>query len=153
MADPLPRLLFVCVENSCRSQMAEGFARSKAPGRVAAYSAGSRPSGRVDPRAIRFMLERGVDIAAQASKGLDDLPDGPWDCIVTMGCGDACPHLPARRRVDWDLPDPKPLDDAGFRHVRDRIERLVEGLLAENGTHAETGAHQGPAGPVPGARP
>ncbi len=147
MPDPLPRFLFVCVENSCRSQMAEGFARTKAPGRVAAYSAGSRPSGRVDPRAIRFMLERGVDIATQASKGLADLPEGRWDCVVTMGCGDACPHLPARRRIDWDLPDPKPLDDAGFRGVRDRIERLVEGLLAEAGTQAE------PPGRAPEARP
>ncbi len=147
MPDPLPRFLFVCVENSCRSQMAEGFARTKAPGRVAAYSAGSRPSGRVDPRAIRFMLERGVDIATQASKGLADLPEGRWDCVVTMGCGDACPHLPARRGVDWDLPDPKPLDDAGFRGVRDRIERLVERLLAETATQPE------PAGPAPEARP
>lgn len=152
MADPLPRLLFVCVENSCRSQMAEGFARSKAPGRIAAYSAGSRPSGRVDPRAIRLMTERGVDIGAQASKGLDDLAEGPWDCLVTMGCGDACPHLPARRRIDWDLPDPKPLDDAGFRGVRDQIERLVEGLLAEFGTRRQTHPAPETPGPAPEAR-
>ncbi len=147
MPDPLPRILFVCVENSCRSQMAEGFARSRAPGRVAAYSAGSRPSGKVDPRAIRLMLERGVDIASHASKGLDDLPEGRWDCIVTMGCGDACPHLAARRRVDWNLPDPKPLDDAGFRSVRDRIDQLVERLLAEAGTRPE------PPGRAPKAHP
>jgi len=130
MPEPLPRLLFVCVENSCRSQMAEGFARTLARGRVQAYSAGSRPSGRVDARAIRFMAEKDIDLTSQRSKGLEDLPDGvTWDYVVTMGCGDACPHLPARHRLDWDLPDPKDLDDAGFRAVRDRIERLIEDLI------------------------
>jgi arsenate reductase len=131
MPEPLPRLLFVCVENSCRSQMAEGFARGLGKGRVTAFSAGSRPSGQVDARAIRFMRERGVDLSVQRSKGLDDLPAERWDCVVTMGCGDACPRLPARRRLDWDLPDPRHLDDDGFRAVRDRIEQLVGGLVAE----------------------
>jgi protein-tyrosine-phosphatase len=128
----LPRLLFVCIENSCRSQMAEGFARSLGQGRVAAFSAGSRPSGQVNSRAVRFMAEKGIDLTPQQSKGLDDLPTGiTWDYVVTMGCGDACPWLPARHRLDWDLPDPKTLDDDGFRHVRDRIERLVHGLVDE----------------------
>ena len=131
MPESLPRLLFVCVENSCRSQMAEGFARKRGAGRIEVSSAGSRPSGQVDPRALRFMRERGVDLTAQRSKGLDQLPAGPWDLIVTMGCGDACPNLPARHRRDWDLPDPKDLDDDGFRAVRDRIERLVGGLVRE----------------------
>ena len=125
------RILFVCVENSCRSQMAEGFARAFAGKDVFSASAGSRPSGRVDERAIRFMAEKGVDLRSQTSKGLGDLPsDMAWDTIVTMGCGDACPALPARRRIDWDLPDPKTLDDAGFRAVRDRIEQLVRSALA-----------------------
>ncbi|HKQ62104.1 MAG TPA: arsenate reductase ArsC [Candidatus Polarisedimenticolaceae bacterium] len=125
------KVAFVCVENSCRSQMAEGFARLYGGGRVEAHSAGSRPSGRVDPRALAFMRERGVDLAAPSSKGLDELPRGVvWDAIVTLGCGDGCPHLPARARIDWDLPDPKTLDDEGFRGVRDRIERLVRDLLA-----------------------
>ncbi len=131
MPERISNLLFVCVENSCRSQMAEGFARALGKGLVMPYSAGSRPSGRVDPRAIRFMAEKGIELGPQLSKGLDDLPAGLWDCIVTMGCGDACPHLPARRRLDWDLPDPKPMDDEGFRAVRDRIEGLVRALLAE----------------------
>jgi arsenate reductase (thioredoxin) len=131
MPEPLPRLLFVCVENSCRSQMAEGFARALGRERIAAFSAGSRPSGQVDPRAIRFMREQGIDLSVQRSKGLGDLPAGPWDTIVTMGCGDACPNLPARQRRDWDLPDPKPLDDDGFRAVRDRIRLLVHGLVDE----------------------
>lgn len=122
-------LLFVCIENSCRSQMAEGFARALGHGRVTAYSAGSHPSGEVDPRAIRFMRERGIDIGAQLSRGLDVLPAVRWDYVVTMGCGDACPTIPARHRMDWDLLDPKHLDDAGFRAVRDRIEHLVQDLI------------------------
>ena len=132
MPESLPRLLFVCIENSCRSQMAEGFARALGGDHVSAVSAGSRPSGQVDPRAVQFMAEKGIDLTPQQSKGLDDLPSGiTWDYVVTMGCGDACPWLPARHRVDWDLPDPKGLDDHGFRHVRDRIERLVRELVNE----------------------
>jgi len=126
------RALFVCVENSCRSQMAEGFARALGRADVEAFSAGSRPSGVVNPRAIAFMKEAGVDIAASASKSLDDLPDVRWDYVVTRGCGDACPHLPARHRLDWDLPDPKNLDDDGFRAVRDRIRREVGALLGKD---------------------
>lgn len=123
-------LLFVCVENSCRSQMAEGFARSVGGDDVRAFSAGSRPSGEVNPRAIAFMREAGVDISAHRSQGLDDLPPLEWDYIVTMGCGDACPTLPAKHRLDWDLPDPKNLDDDGFRAVRDRIRREVSALFS-----------------------
>jgi arsenate reductase len=141
MPEPLPRLLFVCVENSCRSQMAEGFARALGRGRVTAFSAGSRPSGQVNARAIQFMREQGIDLSVQRSKGLDDLPAEPWDTVVTMGCGDACPHLPARQRRDWDLPDPQQLDDDGFRAVRDRIRLLVHGLIAEA---APAGAAQQP---------
>lgn len=132
MPESLPRLLFVCIENSNRSQMAEGFARALGAGRVAAASAGSRPSGQVNPRAVRFMAEKGIDLTSQQSKGLDDLPSGvTWDHVVTMGCGDACPWLPARHRLDWDLPDPTALDDDGFRQVRDRIEQLVHELVDE----------------------
>ena len=131
MPEGTPTLLFVCIENSCRSQMAEGFARRLGHGRVAVHSAGSRPSGQVNPRAIQFMEEKGIDLTVQISKGLEDLPKVPWDYLVTMGCGDACPFLPARHRVDWDLQDPKHMDDAGFRAVRDRIEALVKGLIVE----------------------
>jgi len=132
MPEPLPRLLFVCIENSCRSQMAEGFAAVLGQGRVAAFSAGSKPSGRVDPRARRFMAEKGIDLSGHRSKGLNDVPsDVTWDWIVTMGCGDACPLLPARHRLDWDLPDPKALDDAGFRAVRDEVERRVQSLIKD----------------------
>ncbi|HKW15220.1 MAG TPA: arsenate reductase ArsC [Candidatus Krumholzibacteria bacterium] len=125
------RILFVCVENSCRSQMAEAFARAIGRERVEAHSAGSRPLGQVDPRAIAFMSEVGIDMTAQRSNGLDAIPKGEWDYVVTMGCGDACPNVPAFRRLDWDLPDPKTLDDAGFRGVRDQIARRVAALLAD----------------------
>jgi arsenate reductase (thioredoxin) len=133
-------LLFVCIENSNRSQMAEGFARALGGRRVAAFSAGSRPSGRVNPRAIQFMAEKGVDLSVQLSKGLDDLPAVRWDYIVTMGCGDACPTLPALHRLDWELPDPKSLPDDGFRAVRDRIEGLMAELLAEAFAASKPGA-------------
>ncbi len=112
--------------------MAEGFARATAGEAVDAASAGSRPSGRVNPRAIAFMAEKGVDLSGHESKSLDDLPPGAiWDWIVTMGCGDACPHVPARRRLDWDIDDPKEMPDDDFREVRDEIERRVRALISE----------------------
>lgn len=129
----MARVLFVCVENSNRSQMAEAFARAHGADRVEAVSAGSRPSGQVNPRAIAFMAERGIDLSAQHSKSLDAVGDAPFDAVVTMGCGDACPWIPAARREDWALQDPKLLDDAGFRGVRDEIERRVVALLRSLG--------------------
>ncbi len=126
-----PRLVFVCVENSCRSQMAEGFARLHGGGKVDAFSAGSRPSGKVNETAASLMKEKGVDLSVQSSKGLDALPAGRWAAVVTMGCGDACPHLAAERRLDWALPDPKHLPPDEFRRVRDEIEARVKALLSD----------------------
>ena len=123
------RIVFVCVENSCRSQMAEAFGRMYAGPNVEVYSAGSRPSGAVNPRAIEFMKELGYDLGSHASKGLDALPDVEFDFAVTMGCGDECPHLKARTRLDWGIPDPKHLSDDEFRRIRDAIEGRVRGLL------------------------
>ena len=120
------RVLFVCVENSNRSQMAEGIARHYG---AEAYSAGSRPSVAVNPVAVRAMAEKGIDIGGNASKGLDELPKGEWDWVVTMGCGDACPNVPARNRADWELPDPRSLPYEQFLQVRDEIERRVRELL------------------------
>jgi protein-tyrosine-phosphatase len=111
--------------------MAEGFARALGAGRVDAYSAGSRPSGQVNPRAVRFMAEKAVDLTQQRSRGIPELPALEWDYVVTMGCGDECPYLPARHRRDWDLPDPKHLSDDAFREVRDEIEGLVKALIVE----------------------
>jgi len=123
------RVLFVCVENSNRSQMAEAFARIHGGAGVEALSAGSKPSGVINPKAVRFMAELGYDLASHASKSLEEI-DGEFDAVVTMGCGDSCPWVPAKRREDWALPDPKHMDDAGYRAVRDEISSRVQQLLA-----------------------
>ena len=125
------RVLFVCVENSNRSQMAEAFARLHGGDAVEAYSAGSKPSGVINPKAIRFMRELGYDLSTHASKSLDDIAGLEFDAVITMGCGDNCPWVPARRREDWGLPDPKHMDDDGYRAVRDDISARVQKLLAE----------------------
>jgi protein-tyrosine-phosphatase len=127
--NPMKRVLFVCVENSNRSQMAEAFAHIHGGDQVEALSAGSRPSGQINPKAIRFMSELGYDLASHASKSLDEI-DGEFDAVITMGCGDNCPWVPAKRREDWGLPDPKHMDDAGYRAVRDEISARVKSLLA-----------------------
>ena len=126
----MKRVLFVCVENSNRSQMAEAFAHIYGGDRVEALSAGSKPSGQINPKAIRFMSELGYDLTAHDSKSLDQI-DGDFDAVITMGCGDNCPWVPAKRREDWGLPDPKHMDDAGYRTVRDEIAARVKALLAE----------------------
>lgn len=125
----MKRVLFVCVENSNRSQMAEAFAHLHGGDAVEALSAGSSPSGEINPKAIRFMAELGYDLSTQQSKSLAAI-DGEFDAVITMGCGDKCPWLPAKRREDWALPDPKHLDDAGYRAVRDEISARVKTLLA-----------------------
>lgn len=127
------RVLFVCVENANRSQMAEAFARLIGGGRVEAYSAGSRPSGVVNPKAVASMAELGYDLSAHGSKSLDELPAAEFDFVATMGCGDACPHVKARRRADWAIPDPKHLPPDEFRAVRDLIRDKVREALAEIG--------------------
>lgn len=124
------RVLFVCIENSNRSQMAEAFARIHGGGTVEAYSAGSNPSGQINPKAIRFMSELGYDLTTHDSKSLDQI-EGNFDAVITMGCGDDCPWVPAKRREDWGLPDPKHMDDEGYRTVRDDISGRVKALLAE----------------------
>lgn len=127
------RLLFVCVENSNRSQMAEAFSRLLGGDAVEAYSAGSRPSGIVNPKAIAAMGELGYDLSKHGSKSLNDLPDAPFDFVATMGCGDACPAVRAGIRADWAIPDPKHLEPAEFRTVRDLVRRQVEDALRQLG--------------------
>lgn len=124
----MKRILFVCIENSNRSQMAEAFAHMYGGDNVEALSAGSAPSGQINPKAIRFMSEVGYDLNQHASKSLDNI-DGEFDAVITMGCGDSCPWVPAKRREDWALPDPKHLDDDGYRDVRDNIAARVKKLL------------------------
>lgn len=124
-----PRLLFVCVENANRSQMAQAFATMLGGRAVEAYSAGSRPSGQVNPRAIEFMREIGYDLSKHESKSLDQFAGEEIDVAVTMGCGDACPAVRARRREEWQIPDPKHLGDDEFRAIRDTIRDKVKELL------------------------
>ena len=122
-------VLFVCVANSFRSQMAEAIAKSVGGGQWDVWSAGSSPSGRVHPLAMQLLGEIGLDVTHHRSKGVDEVPPKQWDYVVTMGCGDACPSVSAHRRIDWDIPDPAglPLDDA--RKIRDQIGVLVRALL------------------------
>lgn len=127
--NPKKRVLFVCVENSNRSQMAEAFAHMHGGDDVDALSAGSAPSGVINPKAIRFMHELGYDLSTHASKSLEQI-QGEFDAVITMGCGDKCPWIPARRREDWGLADPKHMDDEGYRAVRDDISARVKTLLA-----------------------
>jgi arsenate reductase len=124
------KLLFVCIENSNRSQMAQAFARLHGGPGIEAYSAGSRPSGSINPKAVASMKEIGYDLSAHESQSLDDIPPGPYDCVVTMGCGDACPWVPAKRREDWNIPDPRNMEPDEFRTVRNLIENKVKTLLA-----------------------
>jgi protein-tyrosine-phosphatase len=124
------RVLFVCVENSNRSQMAEAFARMHGGASVEAYSAGSRPSGRVNPKAVESVRERGYDLTTHGSKSLSEVPAEEYDAAVTMGCGDECPLVRARLREGWEIPDPKDLPPEEFRAVRDLIEAKVKSLLA-----------------------
>jgi arsenate reductase len=124
-----PRLLFVCVENSNRSQMAEAFAHIHGKDQVEVYSAGSKPSGKINPKAIAAMKEKNYDLTRHGSKSLNEVPQGPYEYVITMGCGDACPWIPAKHRDDWALPDPREMSPEDFNKVRDDIERRVVSLL------------------------
>ena len=123
------RVVFVCVENSNRSQIAQAFAALHGGDRVEAFSAGSRPSGKINPKAVEAMKEVGYDLTAHTSKGLDEFNGKQFDAAVTMGCGDECPLVIAKQRVDWQIPDPKHMPPEQFREVRDLIERKVKELL------------------------
>ena len=125
----LPRLLFVCIENSNRSQMAEAFAKIHGVGKVEAHSSGSKPSGQVNPRAVQFMAELGYDLTKHDSKSLESFNGTDVAVAVTMACGDYCPLVKATQRVDWNIPDPKELPDDEFRKIRDMIESKVKELL------------------------
>jgi len=126
------KLLFVCIENSNRSQMSQAFARILGGDAVEAYSAGSKPSGIVNPKAIAAMKELGYDLSKHDSKSLDAVKAfAPFDAVVTMGCGDACPWMPAKKFIDWQIPDPKHMEPNEFNQVRDFIGEKVKGLLSE----------------------
>jgi len=125
----MKNILFVCIENSNRSQMAQAFAKIYGGKDITAYSAGSRPSGVVNPKAIAAMKELGYDLSVHESKSLDDLPDVLFDYAITMGCGDACPLVRATHREDWNVPDPRNMDETEFREVRDMIRDKVKEIV------------------------
>ena len=127
------RVLFVCVENSNRSQMAQAFAAMHGGERVEALSAGSKPSGKVNPKAVAAMAELGYDLTKHTSKSVEQFNDQDIDAAVTMGCGDACPLVKAKHRFDWQIPDPREMPPEEFRKVRDLIGEKVKALLAELG--------------------
>jgi glutathione/glutaredoxin type arsenate reductase len=121
----MQKVLFVCIENSCRSQIAEGFARSLGKDVIEAYSAGSKPSGKVNPDAIKVMREAGIDISLQESKGFSDLTGKNFDYVITLGCGDACPFVPADKHIEWKIENPMGKDLDFFRQTRDEIRDKV----------------------------
>lgn len=125
----MKKILFLCVENSNRSQMAEAFAKIHGKGIVEAYSAGSRPSGKVNPKAIAAMKEIGYDLTSHKSKSLDDIPNGDYEYAVSMGCGDNCPFVPAKNRIDWNIRDPRDMGIEDFRRMREIIKEKVNDLL------------------------
>ncbi|GBD95214.1 MAG TPA: arsenate reductase ArsC [Nitrospirae bacterium] len=125
----MKKILFVCIENSCRSQIAEAFAKIHGSDVIEPYSSGSRPSGIVNPKAIESMKEVGYDMSTHRSKSLTDIPDIEYDYVITMGCGDACPFVKAKQREDWGIPDPKDMDMEEFRKVRETIEEKVKKLI------------------------
>jgi protein-tyrosine-phosphatase len=127
----MKKILFVCIENANRSQMAEAFAKMLGGNEVESYSAGSNPSGKINPKAIHAMKELGYDLSSQQSKSLEEVKRfAPFDGVVTMGCGDACPWMPAKKFIDWEIPDPKEMNEDDFRKVRDLVKKRVKELLS-----------------------
>ncbi|MDT0492762.1 arsenate reductase ArsC [Streptomyces griseus] len=131
MSEPRPSVLFVCVHNAGRSQMAAAFLAHLSRGEVEVRSAGSAPADAVNPAAVRVMAEVGIDLSAETPKVLTADAVRASDVVITMGCGDTCPVFPGKRYLDWQLDDPAGLGVEAVRPVRDEIERRVRGLLAE----------------------
>jgi len=131
MSKEAKKILFVCVQNASRSQMAQGFAEVFGKGRVEVYSAGSRPSSQINPLAIEVMKEKDIDLSGRRPKGLNDLPSVEMDYLITMGCEETCPAVPAKKVIEWQIPDPKgkPIDEV--RRIRDLLEAKVKMLLEE----------------------
>ena len=126
------KILFVCIENSNRSQMSEAFAKMYGGNNVEAFSAGSKPSGKINPKAIASMKELGYDLSQHHSKSLEEIKQfAPFDVVVTMGCGDACPWMPSKKFIEWQIPDPKEMNEDDFRKVRNLIQQKVEELLKQ----------------------
>jgi protein-tyrosine-phosphatase len=126
-----PEVLFLCVHNAGRSQMAAALLARHAEGRVGVRSAGSEPAEHLNPAVVQAMAEVGIDISSQRPRPLTDEDAQRADTIITMGCGDACPVYPGKRYLDWELPDPAGKSVEDVRVIRDDIDRLVRGLVDE----------------------
>jgi arsenate reductase len=125
------KIVFICVENARRSQMAEGFANTFGQGKLEVYSAGSRPTLKIDPMVIEVMKEKGIDLSDSQPKSLNDLPLVEMDYLITMGCEETCPAVLAKKIIAWEIPDPKGKSIDVFREVRDLVENKVRTLLKE----------------------
>ena len=121
-------ILFVCVENSCRSQIAEAFAKLHSKSSLNIISAGSNPSGSVNPKAIELMDKLGYELTNHYSKSVETVIENV-DYLVSMGCGDSCPNVSAKDRIDWDIPDPKDMNDKEFKEVIALIDKQVQNLI------------------------
>jgi arsenate reductase (thioredoxin) len=139
----IPQVLFVCIHNAGRSQMAAALLDQEAAGRVRVTSAGSQPASELNPAVVQAMAEIGLDLSHACPKPLTTDKVQAADVVITMGCGDTCPFYPGKRYPDWDLPDPAGLDLAAVRPIRDEIRERVRALLAE----LEPPAHDSPSGP------
>jgi arsenate reductase len=131
MSDERPEVLFVCVHNAGRSQMAAGLLQQKAGDRVRVVSAGSEPADQLNPAVVVAMDEIGIDISAERPKKLEDGMVRESDVVITMGCGDACPIYPGKRYEDWELEDPAGKDLETVRGIRDEIAVRVDALIGE----------------------
>ena len=129
----MKKVLFACVENSCISQMAEGFAHIHGTNVLMPFSAGSKASGEVNNKAVSVMEEIGYDLKNHKSKGLDEFSDLKFDYLITLGCNDKCPNIETKLRKEWDIPDPKNMNLEDFFKVRDLIEKKVLSLIDEIG--------------------
>ena len=130
MTSTTPTVLFVCVHNAGRSQMAAGYLRHLAGGRIEVRSAGSLPADQINPTAVAAMLEEGIDITREQPKVLTTEAVETADVVITMGCGDACPYFPGKRYEDWELEDPAGQGIDAVRPIRDAIRNRVEGLIS-----------------------
>jgi protein-tyrosine-phosphatase len=127
----VPEVLFVCVHNAGRSQMAAALLDHHARGRVQVRSAGSAPASEINPAVVQVMAELGLDLSKEFPKPLTDEAVRAADVVITMGCGDACPFFPGKRYLDWELDDPAGLGVDGVRPIRDEIDGRVQALLAD----------------------
>ncbi len=125
------RVVFICIENARRSQMAQGFAEAIGQGELEVYSAGSNPSSQIDPLVIEVMEEKGIDLSGKRPKGLNDLPSVEIDYLITMGCEETCPAVLSKKIIEWEIPDPKGKSIEFYREIRDIIKDKVKTFLEE----------------------